>query len=139
MRRSHTLGSSTSKVSGYSRFTKMFNIQAQKINSSNLEAQFNQSTCIYRNETDFIQIIRISQTNHTFFERSVFPNQCIQFTAQLDALLEIHESVMFSSTHTDTIPCSQIAVADIDIDMDMGQGVYSTKELRKDILDAIAA
>jgi hypothetical protein len=115
----------------------MFNIQAQKINSSNLEAQFNQSTCIYRNETEFVQIIRIAQINHTFFERTVFPNQCIQFAAPLDALLEIYESVMFSSIHTDTIPCSQIAI--VDMDMDMGRSVCSAKELRKDILVASAA
>jgi hypothetical protein len=79
----------------------MLNIQAQKINSSNLEAQFNQSICIYRNETEVLQIVRISKPNVAFFERVVFPNQCIQFSAPIDALLEICEGSLSSLIHAD--------------------------------------
>jgi hypothetical protein len=88
----------------------MFNIQAQKVNPSNLEAQFNQLNCIYRNETEFVQIIRISDPSVSFLERSVFPNQCVQFSAPKNAALEIYEVVMCNSIYADTIPCSQIAV-----------------------------
>ena len=115
----------------------MFNIQAQKINSSNLESQFNQSICIYRNDTEFVQIIRIAQPNTNFFERVVFPNQCIQFAAHLDALLEICECVSSGLIHADTIPCSQIAV--VAMDMNMGLNLSSPKESNKDSLMVIAA
>jgi hypothetical protein len=88
----------------------MFNIQAHKVNPRNLEAQFNQLNCVYRNETEFPQIIRISQPNVPFLERSVFPNQCVQFSAPQNAMLEVYEVVMFNSIYADTIPCSQIAI-----------------------------
>jgi hypothetical protein len=90
----------------------MFNIQSRKINSEKLEDQLNQLTCIYRNESEFIQIIRISQTKH-FFERSVLPNQCVQFSASVNALLEIYEATTISSVYADTIPCSQLAVSSV--------------------------
>jgi hypothetical protein len=118
----------------------MLNIQAQKINSSNLEAQFNQSICIYRNETEVLQIVRISKPNVAFFERVVFPNQCIQFSAPIDALLEICEGSLSSLIHADTIPCSQIAIEDMDMDMGMAVGRAGSvlKESNKDSWTAIA-
>ncbi len=88
----------------------MFNIQAQKVNPRNLESKFNQLNCVYRNETEFPQIIRISQPNVPLLERSVFPNQCVQFSAPQNAMLEVYEVVMFNSIYADTIPCSQIAI-----------------------------
>ena len=112
----------------------MSNIQAQKINSSNLESQFNQSICIYRNDTEFVQIIRIAQPKTNFFERVVFPNQCIQFAASIDALLEICECVSSCSIHADTIPCSQIAV--VAMDMNMGLNLSNIKGANKDLLIA---
>ncbi len=93
----------------------MFNVQSRKINPESLEAQLNQLICIYRNESDFIQIIRISQPNIAFFEKAVLPNQCIQFSASVDALLEVSEGGMPSSIHADTIPCYQLAISDINI------------------------
>ena len=113
----------------------MFNIQARKINSSNLESQFDLSTCIYRNETAFVQIIRISQPNLTFFERSVFPNQCIQFSAPVDALLEIYEASLSGLIHADTIPCSLIEV----VDMDIGRNASNPKELNKSLKDKLVS
>jgi len=92
----------------------MFNIQSRKINSKSLENQFHQLTCIYRNESEFMQIIRISQSKSAFFERTVLPNQCVQFSAAADALLEIHESYMCSAVHSDTIPCDRLAVSSMD-------------------------
>jgi hypothetical protein len=92
----------------------MFTIQSRKINSQNLENQFNQLTCIYRNESEFMQIIRISQSKSAFLERTVLPNQCIQFSAAVDALLEIHEIFMCSTVYADTIPCDRLAVSSMD-------------------------
>ena len=83
----------------------MFNIQSRKINSNHLENQLNQLTCIYRNESEIMQIIRIDQAKVAFFEKVVLPNQCIQFSTSADALLEVCEGVMSGSIQSDTIPC----------------------------------
>lgn len=88
----------------------MNNIQARRLNQQGLENQLNHLTCIYRNETNHIQIIRISANTGRFLERAVLPNQCLKFDAQGDALLEVYERSMFSSIHCDTIPCYQLAV-----------------------------
>jgi hypothetical protein len=103
----------------------MFNIQSRKINPNNLENQLNQLTCIYRNESEITQIIRISQTNFAFFERVVLPNQCIHFCASADALLEVCEGVMSGLIQSDTIPCYQLAIA---TDMDMKQNMAISRE-----------
>ena len=99
----------------------MFNIQSRKINSQSLENQFNQLTCLYRNESEFMQIVRISQTKTqpAFFERTILPNQCLQFSAAGDALLEIYESFMCSAVYADTIPCDRLAISS----MDTGRGL----------------
>ena len=113
----------------------MFNIQSRKINSKSLENQFNQLTCMYRNESEFIQIIRISQSKSqsAFFERTVLPNQCIQFSAAGDALLEVHESFMCSAVYADTIPCDRLAVSS----MDTGRGLSNINpNLRDHVLAA---
>jgi hypothetical protein len=113
----------------------MFNIQSRKINSNHLENQLNQLTCIYRNESEIIQIIRISQTNAAFFERVVLPNQCIQFSTSADALLEVCEGVMSGSIQSDTIPCYQLAIA---TDLDMKQNITVNKESHRNSQDAFA-
>jgi hypothetical protein len=113
----------------------MFNVQSRKVNPQSLEKQLEQLTCIYRNESEFIQIIRISQPNISFFERSVFPNQCVQFSAPRDTLLEIHEAAISGSIHADTIPCSQIAI----LNTDMGRNLSVVKDSCKDLLVAMAA
>ncbi len=113
----------------------MFNIQSRKINPINLENQLNQLTCIYRNESKIMQIIRISQTNVAFFERVVLPNQCIQFCTSADDLLEVCEGVMSGLIQSDTIPCYQLAIA---TDIDMKQNITITKESHRNSQDAFA-
>ncbi len=113
----------------------MFNIQARKINSENLENQLNQLTCIYRNESEIIQIIRMSRTNGAFFERVVLPNQCVQFSAPIDALLEVCEGVMSGSIHGDTIPCYQLAIP---AGINMKQNFTIPQQSIRDCQDAFA-
>ena len=113
----------------------MFNVQSRKINPQILEAQLKQLTCIYRNESEFMQIIRISQPSSAFLERAILPNQCVQFSAPTDALLEIYEAAISGSIHADTIPCSQIAI----LNTDMGRTLSVVKESCKDLLVAMAA
>jgi hypothetical protein len=110
----------------------MFNIQSRKINSNHLE---NQLTCIYRNESEIMQIIRIDQAKSAFFEKVVLPNQCIQFSTSADALLEVCEGVMSGSIQSDTIPCYQLAIA---TDLDMKQNITVNKESHRNSQDAFA-
>lgn len=88
----------------------MLSIQAHKTNPNNLRNQAEQLTCIYRNESTMIQIVRISQPNSDFLERSVLANQYIRFSTSVNALLEVYESIMSGLVHADTIPCSQLAL-----------------------------
>ncbi len=113
----------------------MFNVKSRKINPQNLENHLNQLTCIYRNESETIQIVRISHPNIAFFEKSVFPNQCLQFSASGDALLEIYESSICASVHADTIPCRQLAIT---TGIDRNQNLTIAKESLPDVL-AVAA
>ncbi len=113
----------------------MFNIQSRKINANSLENQLNQLTCIYRNESEIIQIIRISQTNVAFFERVVLPNQCVQFCTSADAFLEVCEGVMSGSIQSDMIPCCELAIA---TDLDMKQNITTTRESHRNAQDAFA-
>jgi len=89
----------------------MLDIQERKTNHQNLHNQAKQLTCIYRNESSVIQIVRISQPSIAFFERTVLPNQYIHFSTSIDALLEVYEGLMSGLVHADTIPCYQSAIA----------------------------
>ncbi|MBD2175797.1 DUF1830 domain-containing protein [Pseudanabaena sp. FACHB-1998] len=116
----------------------MNNIQARKLNQQGLESQLNRLTCIYRNESNYIQIIRISDHTGSFLERAVMSNQCLQFDAQGDALLEVHERSMFSTLHCDTIPCYQLAIT---AGIDRNQRMFAKEteiDMQHDIL-AVAA
>jgi hypothetical protein len=113
----------------------MFNIQSRKINPNKLENQLNQLTCIYRNESEIMQIIRISQTNVAFLERVVLPNQCIQFNTSSDALLEVCEGMMSGLIQSDTIPCYQLAIA---TDLDIKQNITNARELHRNSHDTFA-
>ncbi len=116
----------------------MFNIPSRKINSESLENQLNQLTCIYRNESEIIQIIRISKTNIAFFERVVLPNQCVQFSAHVDALLEVCEGVMSGSIYGDTIPCYQLAIATDITDINVKQNFTSPQTSTRDYQEVFA-
>jgi hypothetical protein len=89
----------------------MLDIQERTTHPNNLQNQAKQLTCIYRNESSVIQIVRISQPSIAFFERSVLPNQYIHFATSMDALLEVYEGIMSGLVHADTIPCYQLAIA----------------------------
>lgn len=118
----------------------MISIQGNKTNSSNLQNQVKQLTCIYRNESEMIQIVRISQPNNNFLERSVLPNQYIHFSASANALLEIYEGIMSGLVHADTIPCYQLAMTtDIDKAPNRTNAKASINESFKDLHDVLAA
>jgi hypothetical protein len=113
----------------------MFNVNSRKVNPQNLENHLNQLTCIYRNESETIQIVRISHPNIAFFEKSVFPNQCLQFSATGDALLEVYDSSICGLVQDDTIPCRQLAIT---TGIDRNQNLTIAKDSLQDVIAAAA-
>jgi hypothetical protein len=65
-------------------------------------------TCIYRNETTGMQIIRLDESSEFYLERMVMPGQCLMFEAPASASLQIHSNRMMSAILEDTIPCQQL-------------------------------
>lgn len=68
--------------------------------------------CCYVNATERIQIARITNISHWYFERVVFPGQRLVFEALPEALLEIHCGMMASAILADTIPCDRLQIED---------------------------
>ncbi|MBD2103897.1 DUF1830 domain-containing protein [Leptolyngbya sp. FACHB-261] len=67
-------------------------------------------TCCYVNASSKIQIVRITNIPHWYFERVVFPGQHLLFESVPQASLEVHTGTVMSSILSDTICCSQLQV-----------------------------
>lgn len=68
--------------------------------------------CCYVNATSKIQIARITNIEHWYFERVVFPGQRLVFESFPEGLLEIHTGMMSSAFLSDTIPCEYLAISE---------------------------
>ena len=66
--------------------------------------------CCYVNATSQIQIARIKNIPHWYFERTVFPGQHLLFGALPEAQLEIHTSMMITAIFSDNIPCERLLI-----------------------------
>ncbi|MBC6417510.1 MAG: DUF1830 domain-containing protein [Prochloron sp. SP5CPC1] len=75
-----------------------------------LSANSDSFLCCYVNATSQMQIVRITNIPHWYFERVVFPGQRLVFKAFPEALLEIHCGMMATAILSDTIPCEDIRV-----------------------------
>ena len=64
--------------------------------------------CCYTNNTNQIQIARITNIPDWYFERVVFPGQRLLFEATSSAELEIHTGYMASSILSDHIKCDRL-------------------------------
>jgi 3-hydroxymyristoyl/3-hydroxydecanoyl-(acyl carrier protein) dehydratase len=69
-----------------------------------------QILCGYVNATSQIQIARITNIPNCYFERIVFPGQCLLFKALPDAHLEIHTGKIASAILLDKIPCDRLRI-----------------------------
>lgn len=67
-------------------------------------------SCNYCNPSPQIQVIRITNISNWYFERVVFPQQNLVFTAPKEAQLEIHTSELATAIQSDCIPCRQLCV-----------------------------
>ncbi|MEM7759719.1 MAG: DUF1830 domain-containing protein, partial [Cyanobacteria bacterium P01_A01_bin.40] len=59
--------------------------------------------CCYVNTTAHVEVIRITNILHWYFERVVFPGQRVLFEAPTMARLEIHTGMSISSIISETI------------------------------------
>ena len=64
--------------------------------------------CCYVNATAHIEIVRITNIPHWYFERVVFPGQRLLFKAPTIAKLEIHTGMNISSIASGTIDCDKL-------------------------------
>ncbi|MBW4502669.1 MAG: DUF1830 domain-containing protein [Scytonema hyalinum WJT4-NPBG1] len=71
--------------------------------------------CGYMNATSCIQIIRIVNIPHWYFERVVFPQQRLLFETLPEAELEIYTREMVGAMLTDKIFCARLQITDEDI------------------------
>lgn len=69
-----------------------------------------QVLCGYVNTTNLIQVARIANISHWYFERVVFPGQRLLFYAPPDAYLEIHTGRMASAVLSDRISCQSLQI-----------------------------
>ena len=74
----------------------------------------NRVLCCYVNQSDRIQVARITNIPNWYFERVVFPQQRLVFEAVPQALLEIHCGMMASAILSDTIPCERLCVNNLE-------------------------
>lgn len=66
--------------------------------------------CCYENKTTQMQVGRISNINHWFFERVILPGQRLVFEAPLEAELEIHTGVTISAILSEKISCDRLQI-----------------------------
>lgn len=66
--------------------------------------------CCYINTTRFIQIARISNIPHWYFEKAVFPRERLLFETHPDAWLEIYSSEQCSAILAERILCVHLRV-----------------------------
>ena len=67
-------------------------------------------TCFYINTTSTIQVGRIANIEHWYFERVVFPGQRFIFEAPTDGVLEIYTGQWANAILAERIPCQKIAI-----------------------------
>lgn len=82
--------------------------------SSPTRSEPNLTLCCYVNATAHIEVVRITNIPHWYFERVVFPGQRLLFKAPITAKLEIHTGMSISSIASETIDCQKLQLASSD-------------------------
>jgi hypothetical protein len=68
----------------------------------------NRILCSYRNPSSDLQIARISNISHWYFERVVFPGDLLLFEAVAEAILEIYSGDGITTLLADHILCDRL-------------------------------
>ena len=66
--------------------------------------------CSYKNKTSTVQIIRITNISHWYFERVVFPGELFLFKALPEAVLEIYSGDKITTILSDRFHCDRLKV-----------------------------
>ena len=66
--------------------------------------------CSYQNRTSTVQIIRITNIPHWYFERVIFPQELLLFEALPEAVLEIYSSDEMTMILRDRFLCDSLKV-----------------------------
>lgn len=82
--------------------------------SSPTRSEQNLTLCCYVNATAHVEVVRITNIPHWYFERVVFPGQRLLFKAPIIAKLEIHTGMSISSIASETIDCQKLQLASSD-------------------------
>lgn len=70
----------------------------------------NRILCSYRNPSSDLEIARISNISHWYFERVVFPGDLLLFETVSEAILEIYRGDGTTTLLTDHISCETLQV-----------------------------
>ncbi|MGP1385897.1 MAG: DUF1830 domain-containing protein [Thainema sp.] len=71
----------------------------------------NRFLCGYHNLSSNLQIARISNIAHWYFERVVFPGDLLLFETVAEAILEIYSGDGITTLLADHIPCDRLQIA----------------------------
>ncbi|MGF1496370.1 MAG: DUF1830 domain-containing protein [Elainellaceae cyanobacterium] len=66
--------------------------------------------CSYHNRTPHLQIARITNVPHWYFERVVFPGDFLFFEAVPEAQLEIYSGDAVTSIRADRFSCQKLQI-----------------------------
>lgn len=66
--------------------------------------------CSYKNQTPFLQIVRITNITGWYFEKVVFSQQHIFFDGKYKAILEVYSSEFCTSLLVEKIACERLKV-----------------------------
>lgn len=67
-----------------------------------------QRLCHYANRSPNLQVVRVTNIPHWYFERVVFPHDCLLFVAVFGAVLEIYGGDGMTTLRIDSIPCDRL-------------------------------
>ncbi len=67
-----------------------------------------QILCRYANQSPHLQVVRIANVPHWYFERVVFPHDCLLFVAVPEATLEIYSGDGMTTLRADSTPCDRL-------------------------------
>ncbi|MEL6402188.1 MAG: DUF1830 domain-containing protein [Cyanobacteria bacterium J06626_4] len=67
-----------------------------------------QILCRYANQSPTLQVVRITNIPHWYFERVVFSRDCLFFAAVPGAILEIYSGDNMTTLRADSIPCDRL-------------------------------
>ncbi len=86
----------------------MVNLAKNPINSSFQDAEL--LLCYYANQTQQLQVIKITDKPDLNFERVIFPGQRLMFQAPSTSQLQVYSRTAIAALAQETIPCQDLQV-----------------------------